>query len=239
STLTASVIDADGVSNQGVVFHWQQLTGVNWAEIFVGDSYLVGFDTTASASLRVNAIYNDGLGENESALSPTVSFQDVNGAGGVLISGTPAEGQTLTASVTDPDGVPATGVTYTWQAFVAGSWTTLQSGGSNQYVVPYDTHTGEPVRVLASYTDAQNHAESLTSAATSAVTDVSIVTLTTNSDVVTFATSAAHTVNGVIGTGATLSNGDSLTGAAGSDTLRISGNNSSFDLNSLAGFTGF
>ncbi|TMJ88280.1 MAG: hypothetical protein E6G79_02835, partial [Alphaproteobacteria bacterium] len=333
STLTASVIDADGVSNQGVVFHWQQLTGVNWAEIFVGDSYLVGFDTTASASLRVNAIYNDGLGENESALSPTVSFQDVNGAGGVLISGTPAEGQTLTASVTDPDGVPATGVTYTWQALVASSWTTLQSGGSNQYVVPYDTHTGEPVRVLASYTDAQNHAESLTSAATnavtdvnrpgdvlisgtvaegqtltasvsdpdgnpmgdvtytwqalvgsswttlqsgssnqytlpynaageqvrvlasytdaqshaesltsaatSAVTDVSIVTLTTNSDVVTFATSAAHTVNGVIGTGATLSNGDSLTGAAGSDTLRISGNNSSFDLNSLAGFTGF
>src|SRR5439155_20054207 len=87
--------------------------------------------------------------------------------------------------------------------------------------------------------DAQSHAESLTSAATSAVTDVSIVTLTTNSDVVTFATSAAHTVNGVIGTGATLSNGDSLTGAAGSDTLRISGNNSSFDLNSLAGFTGF
>src|SRR5207237_1145130 len=93
-------------------------------------------------------------------------------AGGVLISGTPAEGQTLTASVTDPDGVPATGVTYTWQALVASSWTTLQSGGSNQYVVPYDTHTGEPVRVLASYTDAQNHAESLTSAATSAVTDV-------------------------------------------------------------------
>src|SRR5947209_18763952 len=88
------------------------------------------------------------------------------------MSGTPAEGQTLTASVTDPDGVPATGVTYTWQALVASSWTTLQSGGSNQYVVPYDTHTGEPVRVLASYTDAQNHAESLTSAATNAVTDV-------------------------------------------------------------------
>src|SRR5207248_10568500 len=103
-------------------------------------------------------------------------------------------------SARDPHALHDALPIYTWQALVGSSWTTLQSGSSNQYTLPYNA-AGEQVRVLASYTDAQSHAESLTSAATSAVTDVSIVTLTTNSDVVTFATSAAHTVNGVIGTG--------------------------------------
>ena len=85
-----------------------------------------------------------------------------------MISGTPAEGQTLTASVTDADGVPATGITYTWQALIGGSSTTLQNGSSNQYTLPYNA-AGEQVRVFASYTDAQNHAESLTSPITSAM----------------------------------------------------------------------
>ncbi|WP_342710725.1 VCBS domain-containing protein [Bradyrhizobium sp. B124] len=64
------------------------------------------------------------------------------------------------------------------------------------------------------------------------------ITLGTGNDSVSF-TSGINTVNGAIGTGATLNTGDSLTGGTGTDTLAISGSSGSFDLNSLATFTGF
>src|SRR5260370_24137359 len=45
----------------------------------------------------------------------TAAITDVNQVGAVAISGTAAEGSTLTASVSDPDGNPTGNVTYTWQ----------------------------------------------------------------------------------------------------------------------------
>jgi len=64
------------------------------------------------------------------------------------------------------------------------------------------------------------------------------VTLGGGTDTVSF-TSGTNTVNGVIGTGATLLTTDGLTGGSGTDTLVISGNSASFNLGSLASFTGF
>ncbi|WP_420965872.1 VCBS domain-containing protein [Bradyrhizobium sp. B120] len=64
------------------------------------------------------------------------------------------------------------------------------------------------------------------------------ITLGTGNDTVSF-TSGTNTVNGAIGTGATLNSSDSLTSGTGTDTLAISGNSGTFDLNSLATFSGF
>ena len=63
-----------------------------------------------------------------------------------------------------------------------------------------------------------------------------VVTLGTGTDSVSF-DSGTNTVNAVIGAGATLHAGDSLTGGTGIDTLNLSGAGS-FDLNSIA-LTGF
>ncbi|MDR9808892.1 beta strand repeat-containing protein [Rhizobium hidalgonense] len=63
------------------------------------------------------------------------------------------------------------------------------------------------------------------------------VTLGTGNDTVSF-TGGSNTVNGTIGTGATLNNGDRLTGGLGTDMLVIAGSGS-VDLNSLTAFTGF
>ncbi len=64
------------------------------------------------------------------------------------------------------------------------------------------------------------------------------IALGTGNDTVIFA-SNANVVKGAIGTGATLNAGDNLTGGSNNDTLMISGNSGSFDLNSLSGFSGF
>ena len=103
------------------------------------NQYVVPYDTHTGEPVCVLASYTDAQNHAESLTSAaTNAVTDVNRPGDVLISGTVAEGQTLTASVSDPDGNPMGDVTYTWQALVGSSWTTLQSGSSNQYTLPSD-----------------------------------------------------------------------------------------------------
>lgn len=87
-----------------------------------------------------------------------------NTPGALSLTGVAAEGQVLTASVTDVDGIPGA-VTYTWQrsANGGGSWTNIGINVASYTVTGDDA--GADLRVLVSYTDGLGASEALTSAA--------------------------------------------------------------------------
>ena len=98
----------------------------------------------------------------------TAAVANVNDApmGGVTISGTAAEDQTLTASHTlsDEDGLGT--VTYTW--FANG----VDTGVTGASYTLGQADVGKTFTVQANYTDAFGTAESVNSAATAAVANV-------------------------------------------------------------------
>ena len=158
-----TLADADGLG--AISYRWQRdgrdIVGAN------GASY-----TTTQADvghlLQVIASYTDAHGTAESVASAaTAAVANFNDGGTVVIDNlTPAQGDTLTASVSDPDG--STGaVAYQWYrdgVAIAGAttatYTTVQAD------------VGAIISVVANYTDDEGTAESLTSAATAAVTNV-------------------------------------------------------------------
>ncbi|TSA10634.1 MAG: hypothetical protein D4R79_11165, partial [Comamonadaceae bacterium] len=87
--------------------------------------------------------------------------------GSVTITGTPTQGQTLTAANTlaDADGLGT--ISYQWSA---GG--TAISGATGSTLVLAEAQVGKAITVAASYTDHLGHAESVPSGATASVTNV-------------------------------------------------------------------
>ena len=87
----------------------------------------------------------------------------------LTISGTTLVGQTLTATIDEPDGLPPSDqITYQWIR-VDGNTESDISGETGSTYTLVDADEGKTIKVEASYTDNANFAESLTSAATTAV----------------------------------------------------------------------
>ena len=147
------------------------LSGADAANfILVGNSLYLKAGTDLNyevkSSFTVQLVATDvDLGASM-AVSYTLNVSDVNEAplGSVTIAGTAAQGETLLASndLSDPDGAGT--ISYTWLAdgipVATGSALTLTQA-----------HVGKALSVVASYTDANGHAESVSSAATSPVID--------------------------------------------------------------------
>lgn len=111
------------------------------------------------------------------------SATPANQVGTVTISGTAAQNQSLTANVSDGNGVPTT-VAYQWMAngtAIAGA--TAKTYGLTQADV------GKTITVKATYTDNNGYAEAPVSAATAAVADVN------DAPVLSFAPSGATVMN--------------------------------------------
>ena len=136
-------------------------------------------------AITVTVSYTDGGTAAESLTSPATSVvTNINDAptGLPTITGTPTQGQTLTAvidDITDADGLGT--FSYQWQA--GGNDI---SGATESTFVLTQAQVGKAITVTVSYTDGGNTAESLTSAATSVVTN-------TNDDPNRFADHHWHT----------------------------------------------
>ena len=116
------------------------------------------------STITVTASYTDAQGTAETmASAATAAVANVNDSptGAVTITGTAAEDQVLTASnsLADEDGMGA--VTYTWSNGATGDTITLAQ-----------SDVDSAITVTASYTDAQGTAETMASAATTAVANV-------------------------------------------------------------------
>jgi len=83
----------------------------------------------------------------------------VNQVGTIFLSGIAGQGQTLTANVSDINGVPNTGVSYAWQA------NGVDLGVTGNTFVVGAAQVGESITVTANYTDLAGYSESLISAA--------------------------------------------------------------------------
>jgi len=99
--------------------------------------------------------------------SPNPNPQPGNQPGQVIISGEAQVGKTLTATVSDADGVPDSGITYRW---LAGG----QEIGTGKTYTVTAADKGKTITVEAHYTDKAGHQEDVTSRPTDAVSDTPI-----------------------------------------------------------------
>ena len=123
------------------------------------------FENKSSYSFTVVAT-DAASNASEKAVTLAVSNTNDTPTGGVTLSGTPTQGQTLTAANTlaDSDGPTPLVVTYQWQA--DGVDITGATGGT--FVLGQD-QVGKVITVKASYTDAGGASESRTSSASAAI----------------------------------------------------------------------
>jgi len=119
---------------------------------------------------------NDDVGTNAVVISATdqttavtqsftITVANINSIGSVSLSGTTAEDSTLTATVSDPDGMTGVTVTYQWQRTTtpatASSWSSISGATSSTYTLT-QSDVSNYMRVTVSYTDAQGGSESHT-----------------------------------------------------------------------------
>ena len=122
---------------------------------------------TTSGSSRVTiTVTDDGSPNKNDTENFDVTVTAVNDAGTVSIAGTVTQGETLTAAVTDIDGISGT-ITYQWKANGVDI-----GGATSQTYVLTPAEVGKTLTVIATYTDDGNTAETLTSLATASVVGV-------------------------------------------------------------------
>jgi hypothetical protein len=161
-TLNHTLADADGLGT--ITYQWKR-DGVAISGATATTYTLVQSDV--GAAITVTASYTDALGTTESVTSAaTASITNINDpvTGTVVISGTAAQGLTLTASHTlaDVDGLGT--ITYQWKR----DGVAISGATATTYTLVLDD-VGTVITITASYTDALGTTESVTSAATTAV----------------------------------------------------------------------
>ncbi|MCX2888527.1 heme peroxidase [Pseudomonas sp. DCB_BI] len=220
-TLTANpatIVDADGLSNPQFTFQWQSNRGVGWVNIAGAiSSTFVLTQAQVGQNMRVVVSYVDDFGVQESVASDILDpVANVNDAptGALLISDTtPDQGQTLTAltgAIADIDGLGA--FSFQWQQGTGGTFANI-AGATAATFTPGFAQGNQQLRVIVRYTDGFGTLESLTSAATAAVT--------VPPGVVLVGTNAANTLTGGAGNDVIsgLGGNDTLNGLGGSDQL--------------------
>ena len=159
STLTAEVKDGDGVPNDGVKYQW--LRDGNPIASATGKSYVLTAED-AGHKITVKAEYDDNAQNHETPVSqPTENIADnsapppaANHPGSVTLEGEAKIGHTLTAKLTDADGVPDSGITWRWYGDDK-----LLPGVEGQTITLTDAVKGMQLRAEAVYTDKAGHAE--------------------------------------------------------------------------------
>ena len=211
-SVSNTLSDAEGMG--AVSYQWQESSdGTSWNAIGgATTSSLLLSQAQVGKQVRAVASYTDGFGTAESAASSaTTAVANVNDAStGVLaVTGTAAQGRTLTVanSLADADGLGA--VSLQWEQSTDGTtWSTL-AGESGANLLLAQAHVGKQLRVVASYTDGFGTAESVISNATLAVANVND------------APTGSVTVTGTATQGQTLSVANALADADGLGAISV------------------
>ena len=119
----------------------------------------------AVIGLSLNYIDNDGYSEDvtSSEAGPVVPSAAVNEGSSLSISGAAQAGQTLTATVSDPDGLSGD-VSYQWMA----NDVAIDGATSSTFVIT-DAQVGATITVTATYNDDDGFSEMPSSSATATV----------------------------------------------------------------------
>lgn len=174
-TADVALADADGLGL--ISLRWQQSgNGASWTDVpgASGAQFTPG-PAQVGQFLRAVASYVDGQGTAESvpsAASATVKAANAPPSGAITLSGTAAQGQTLsaTSTIADADGLGT--VAIRWQSSADGNTWSDIAGATGSSFTPGEPQVGRLLRAAASYTDGQGTAEAVFSAPTAAVANV-------------------------------------------------------------------
>lgn len=158
-----TIKDADGLG--AISYQWKaDGTAINGATA----TSLTLTQSQVGKAISVTASYVDKQGNDEvvssNATTSVVNLNDLP-TGSVTITGTAAQGQTLTASNTLADADGLGDITYTWM-----SGKTVLGTGSTYSLA--QSHVGQAITVVARYVDVLGTSESKISAATAKVANV-------------------------------------------------------------------
>ena len=166
---TANIADQDGLT--GVSYRYQWIAGGTDIDGATGSSYTLTSNEQGKM-LRVRVTFTDDASNAESLTSAATAQVEARpntpATGLPTISGTPQVDETLTADtsgISDDDGL--TNVSYSYQ-WIAGGLDIDGATGSSYTLT--SNEQGRMLRVRVTFTDDASNAESLTSAATEAVT---------------------------------------------------------------------
>ncbi len=177
-TLTANVIDTDGLNGVTINYQWQQsVDGITWNNIAGSTSktLTLGQDQV-NKRVRATATYTDALGTRENPLSAaTAAIANVNDIGKVILKGSATVGRTLTETVLDADGLNGVTINYRWQQSTNGiTWSNI-AGAASKSLALTNSLLGKQVRVRTTYTDALGAKENIVSTGTTITAQNEIV----------------------------------------------------------------
>ncbi len=168
-TLSTSATTNDPDGNGTVSSYvWQSSSdGSNWTTVGTSATYKL---TTSEEGkyIRVTVAYTDGESFSESVVASSVTIPHVDSGDAVFaISGSTYAGKVLTAaqSSSDPDGDGT--FSYQWQSSSDNSTWADISGATNSTFTVTETEEGKYLRLVITYTDAQNFSESVVASAVS------------------------------------------------------------------------
>ena len=169
-TLTATttgIADEDGRTNAVFAYHWLA------DDAAIEGATAATFTLTSSEqgkTIKVRVTFTDDAGNGESVTSDAtaaVAATNSPATGGPVIEGTPAVGQTLTATTSgigDDDGIATSVFAYQWLADDAA----IEGATASTYTLTYGEQ-GKTIKVTVTFTDDVSNDESLTRDATEAV----------------------------------------------------------------------
>ena len=171
-TLTAStsgISDADGLTNATFSYQWladdADISGAT-------DSTYTLADTDEGRAIRVRVSFTDDRGNEQTLSSAETAAVEARpnspATGAPTVTGAAQVGQTLTADtsgISDADGLSNATFAYQWLADDADI-----GGATGGTYTLTDTEEGRAIKVRVSFTDDEGNVETLTSAATGAVT---------------------------------------------------------------------
>jgi hypothetical protein len=149
---------------------WQSSAdGIAWTQVGSNSSSYLVAPADQGKQLRLVVSYTDGQGYLESVTMAAGIVGTINGGAATFsITGTPAVGNTLTATNSSPDPDGNGEFTYSWQTSSDGfTWSTVGIDNATYLIAPADE--GRYLRVVVSYIDGENFLESVTIDASSAV----------------------------------------------------------------------
>ena len=126
---------------------------------------------SVTVTLQADAAYD--LGADAAATATIRDDDDSPATGAVAITGTPTEGETLTADtsgLTDADGLDNAAWAWQWVRTPSGGSDADISGATSQTYVPVFADAGATLKVRVTVTDDEGHEATFTSAPTEAVT---------------------------------------------------------------------
>ena len=165
---TSDIDDEDGLTNATYEYQW--IAGGSNISEAGGSSYLL---TTSEQgqTIQVKVTFTDDADNQESLTSAetlaVAAKPNTAATGEPTISGTPQVDETLTAdtsAISDEDGLGNVSYQYQWLADDAEI-----AGATGSTYILADADEGKAIRVRVTFTDDVGNAESLTSAATTAV----------------------------------------------------------------------